>query len=104
MNAFELNEELEGLEILSNELKEKVGFGKNGEKNFDGVLTELQMQSYWSDWGRVWQNSWAFKKNSSLEKGENIKKIKVIFRVNGSKKELPVLLIPQQKKRECWLL
>ncbi len=32
--------------ILSNELKQKAGFGKGGEKNFDGVLTELQMQTY----------------------------------------------------------
>lgn len=46
MEALELNDALEGLELLSNELKAKAGFGKNGEKNFDGILTELQMQSY----------------------------------------------------------
>lgn len=27
-------------------LKQRAGFGRNGEKNFDGVLTELQMQTY----------------------------------------------------------
>ena len=37
---------MRGLEILSCELKEKAGFGKNGEKNFEGVLTTLQMQTY----------------------------------------------------------
>ena len=47
MDVFELNEEAVGKEIMSNELKEKAGFGKDGgEKNFDGVLTELQMQTY----------------------------------------------------------
>lgn len=30
----------------SYELKEKAGFGKNGHKNFEGVLTALQMKSY----------------------------------------------------------
>lgn len=33
-------------EIFSNELKEKAGFGPGGEKNFDGVLTDLQMELY----------------------------------------------------------
>lgn len=33
-------------EIFSNELKEKAGFGKGGEKNFDGTVTALQMQTY----------------------------------------------------------
>ena len=46
MAALEPDEELRGLELLSSELKEKAGFGKNGEKNFDGVLTELQMQTF----------------------------------------------------------
>ena len=32
--------------LFSNELKEKAGFGKGGEKNFDGVLTALQMETY----------------------------------------------------------
>ncbi len=33
-------------ELLSNELKEQAGFGKGGEKNFDGTLTDLQMRTY----------------------------------------------------------
>ena len=28
------------------EMKDKAGFGKNGEKNFDGVLARLQMRTY----------------------------------------------------------
>ena len=35
-------------EYYSNELKQKAGFGKGGEKGFDGVLTGLQMQMYLS--------------------------------------------------------
>ncbi len=47
MDAFELNDEAVGKEIMSNELKELAGFGKNsGEKNFSGILTDLQMQTY----------------------------------------------------------
>lgn len=33
-------------EIFSNELKQKAGFGKGGEKGFEGVVTSLQMQTY----------------------------------------------------------
>lgn len=33
-------------ELYSSELKQKSGFGPGGEKNFDGVLTELQMECY----------------------------------------------------------
>lgn len=33
-------------EIFSNELKQKAGFGKGGEKGFEGVITNLQMQTY----------------------------------------------------------
>lgn len=33
-------------ELYSNELKQLAGFGKGGEKNFDGTVTELQMQTY----------------------------------------------------------
>ena len=33
-------------ELFSFELKRLAGFGKEGEKNFDGTVTELQMQSY----------------------------------------------------------
>lgn len=34
------------IEIFSNEVKEKAGFGKNGYKGFDGIMTSLQMQTY----------------------------------------------------------
>ena len=33
-------------EYYSNELKEKAGFGKDGAKGFDGIMTSLQMQMY----------------------------------------------------------
>ncbi len=33
-------------EIYSNELKKIAGFGKDGEKGFDGVITSLMMQTY----------------------------------------------------------
>ena len=33
-------------EIYSNELKLRAGFGKGGEKNFDGTVTDLQMKTY----------------------------------------------------------
>lgn len=33
-------------EIFSNELRCKAGFSKGGEKNFEGVMTALQMQTY----------------------------------------------------------
>lgn len=33
-------------EILSGSLKAEAGFGRGGEKNFDGVLTQLQMMAY----------------------------------------------------------
>ena len=32
--------------ILSTELKKKAGFGKGGEKNYPGIITGLQMQTY----------------------------------------------------------
>ena len=41
MYLFELKDE-----YYSFELKELAGFGKGGEKNFAGVLTKLQMQTY----------------------------------------------------------
>ena len=41
MQAFEEDEEL-----FSFEAKRRAGFGKNGEKNFDGICTELQQQTY----------------------------------------------------------
>ncbi len=38
---------LEQVEFLpSNEIKKLAGFGKEGEKGFDGVMTALQMQTY----------------------------------------------------------
>ena len=33
-------------ELYSFELKRLAGFGKDGEKNFDGTVTDLQMQTY----------------------------------------------------------
>lgn len=39
-------EDLMDEEYYSNELKKKAGFGKEGEKGFDGVITLLQMQMY----------------------------------------------------------
>lgn len=41
MDLFETNEEL-----FSYEMKSLAGFGKGGEKNFSGIVTELQMQTY----------------------------------------------------------
>lgn len=41
MDLFESSDEL-----FSYEIKDKAGFGKNGEKNFDGSLTDLQMKTY----------------------------------------------------------
>ena len=36
----------EKIDMFSNEVKEKAGFGKNGEKGFEGTCTKLQMASY----------------------------------------------------------
>ena len=33
-------------ELYSFEIKKNAGFGKSGEKNFDGAITELMMQTY----------------------------------------------------------
>lgn len=33
-------------DILSTDLKKQAGFGKNGEKNFPGIITGLQMNTY----------------------------------------------------------
>ncbi len=41
MDQFETAEELYGFE-----LRRLAGFGKGGEKNFDGVVTDLQMKAY----------------------------------------------------------
>lgn len=39
-------EENESAELFSHEVKKKAGFGKGGEKGFDGTITNLQMQTY----------------------------------------------------------
>ena len=36
----------EGTERFSYEAKQMAGFGKDGERNFEGTITELQMQTY----------------------------------------------------------
>ncbi len=41
MDVLELRDEM-----LSNELKVQAGFGKSGEKGFEGVISTLQMQTY----------------------------------------------------------
>ncbi len=41
MDLFETEDELYSFEI-----KKKAGFGKDGEKNFEGVITSLQMKGY----------------------------------------------------------
>ena len=46
METFTLDERMAGKELLSCELKTAAGFGKGGEKNFEGTVTELQMQTY----------------------------------------------------------
>ena len=39
-------EKNEDAEIFSNVLKKQAGFGKDGEKGFDGAITNLMMQTY----------------------------------------------------------
>lgn len=34
------------IQILSTELKKQAGFGKDGEKNYQGIITQLQMETY----------------------------------------------------------
>ena len=46
IDVFGLDDQMIGKEILSCELKAAAGFGKNGEKNFEGTVTDLQMQTY----------------------------------------------------------
>ena len=47
MDVFELAEEAVGKAIMSSEIKQLAGFSKEGgEKDFDGVITDLQMQTY----------------------------------------------------------
>lgn len=44
MNLFE--EDNTDAELFSNEIKQKAGFGKEGEKGFDGTISDLQMLTY----------------------------------------------------------
>ena len=37
------------IRILSTDLKKKAGFGKEGEKNYPGIVTGLQMQTYYEN-------------------------------------------------------
>ena len=47
MDVFELDDESAGKELMSSDIKEMAGFGKgSGEKNFGGILADLQMQTY----------------------------------------------------------
>ncbi len=48
-------------QILSTNLKKQAGFGKNGEKNYPGIITGLQMQTYLviSDFHRRVNKKWA---------------------------------------------
>lgn len=47
MDVFDLDEKACGKELMSYEIRELAGFGKDGgEKNFEGQLTHLQMQTY----------------------------------------------------------
>jgi hypothetical protein len=47
MDVFELDDEAVGRELMSFEVKALAGFGKDGgEKNFEGTITDLQMQTY----------------------------------------------------------
>ena len=34
------------VKLFSNQVKEQAGFGKGGEKNFEGTLTSLEMETY----------------------------------------------------------
>lgn len=51
MDALGVDDKGQSSEVMSNNLKARAGFGKRsdgsaGEKNFEGALTELQMQTY----------------------------------------------------------
>jgi len=47
MDVFDLDEKACGKELMSYEIRDLAGFGKDGgEKNFEGQLTHLQMQTY----------------------------------------------------------
>ncbi len=40
------NNVFKDIRILSTDLKKQAGFGKGGEKNYPGVITQLQMETY----------------------------------------------------------
>ena len=47
MDVFRLDDDAVGSELMSPDIKEKAGFVKeDGEKNFSGHITDLQMQTY----------------------------------------------------------
>ncbi len=46
MDALAPGEDMRGLSLLTPVLRDRAGFGPGGEKNFSGVLTELQMRTY----------------------------------------------------------
>ena len=47
MDVFGLDEEACGSELMTPEIKVKAGFtGENGERNYEGAITDLQMQTY----------------------------------------------------------
>ena len=47
MDVFEMDDDAVGRQIMSSEVKSLAGFSKEGgEKNFEGVITDLQMQTY----------------------------------------------------------
>ena len=46
MDVFCLDDEAKGKELMTPEIKSLAGFGRGGEKNFEGTLADLQMQTY----------------------------------------------------------
>lgn len=47
MDVFGLDEEACGSELMTPEIRAKAGFAReNGEKNYEGAITDLQMQTY----------------------------------------------------------
>ena len=46
MDLYSEDKGLQESEYFSNEIKKQAGFGKTGEKGFDGTVTGLQMQMY----------------------------------------------------------
>ncbi len=46
MEAFAPDDQMQGRSLMGYEIREEAGFGKGGEKGFEGVMTQLQMQMY----------------------------------------------------------